>query len=1037
MQEPSVPARELGARAAWSYTRPVAGARKVVTVVFADVAGFNALGEALDPEAVRRVIERYVGEARSVLEQHGGKVEKFIGDAVMACFGVPTVHEDDALRAVRAAAEMRERLVLLNEEFAREPGVSLAVRTGVNTGEAIVGDPESGQFFATGDAVNVAARLEQAAQPGEILLGALTHRLVRDAVRAEAVDPLALKGKAEPVEAWRLLEVLPDVPAFTRRLDAPFVGRGMELAVLRASFDRSCQERACELVTVVGAPGIGKSRLARELIADVGEEARVLVGRCLPYGEGITYWPLAEMIGQLVGADVRGGLGELLATEEEGALAEKRIAAALGLVDTPTPSEEIFWAVRLLLEKLARERPLVLLLDDVHWAEPTFLDLLEYVLGFGAGSLFLVCNARPELFHVRPDWSQPRPRTTTLSLTALGEDDAELLVEQLPASAGLAESLRRRIVESAEGNPLFLEQMLALARESGDGEIAVPPTIQALLAERLDRLTAGERLIAEAASVEGRLFHRGTVATLLPEAERESLAAGLVALVRKELIRPDRSEFPGDDGFRFAHVLIRDAAYEGLPKTRRAELHERLAILFESRSSPDELVGYHFEQASLRLSELGFSRARAQSLAGRASDLLAAAGRRASRRDDDRAAANLLRRARALLLPGDQRVPTLGVALADALYSVGELKEAEELSRETMETAAARGDRRAEWLAILQHAWLKGVLDPQSWSDQEIRRTAQAALTAFEELGDDLGLARSWELMTPDDWSACRFDAAAKGLERGLAHARRSEDERTERHLVGSLISALYYGSTPAPEAIARIEELMTQAGGRALEARARALLAGLHTMQGYFEEGRALYERSKAMREELGLTLSLATEAMHAREIHLLAGDNKGAELQLRRGYESLERMGEKGYRSTIAGNLAEALYCQGHYEEAEYFVRVCLEAASPDDLASQLAGRTAKAKLLAVKGRYDQAEQTAREAVALATGTDDLFTLGQAHMALAEVLQLAERREEAIEALEAAAETSNRKGNIVTAGKARAKIAELREPAGSSSQG
>jgi class 3 adenylate cyclase/tetratricopeptide (TPR) repeat protein len=1002
--------------------------RKTVTVVFSDVSGSTSLGEQLDPEALRRVLERYFAETRSVLERHGGTVEKFIGDAVMACFGVPAAHEDDALRAVRAAAEVGERIAALNEELAQEPGVRLGVRTGVNTGEVVVGDPASGQFFATGDAVNVAARLEGAAEPGEILLGPLTYGLVRDAVRAEALEPLRLKGKARPVEAWRLIDVLPDVPAFTRRLDAPFVGRGEELTILRAVFDRTREERACELVTIVGAPGVGKSRLARELVTEVGGEARVLVGRCLPYGEGITYWPLVEVVRQAAGINLRPGLEELLASEEEGSLAVERLAAALGLSDTSTPSEEIFWAVRILLEKLAHAHPLVVVLDDVHWAEPTFLDLVEYLLGFASGPLLLVCSARPDLFDTRPDWARPRPQSTTLMLEPLPVGDSDLLVDRLLAGGRLPERLRGRIVETAEGNPLFLEQMLALAREGGNGELAVPPTIQALLAARLDRLTLGERAIADAGSVEGRLFHRGMVAALLPEGERELLASGLVALVRKELIRPDRSEFPGDDGFRFAHMLIRDAAYEGIPKGRRAELHERLALLFEARSSPDEVVGYHFEQASLRLMELGSSGGHARTLADRASDLLAAAAQRAGGRGDERAAAKLLRRTRALLAPGDPRQAPVGLALADALSTVGELKEADELYRETIRVAAARGDRRTEWLAITQHVLLKDHLEPASWNAQEVRRTAQEAISVFEELGDDLGLARAWKLMGYVDWNDCRFERVAKAYERGLVHARRSGDERTQRYLAGSLSSALYYGATPAPEAIARISELIAREGGRALEADGLVHLAGLQTMQGHFEEGRALYEQSKAIRGELGLRRSIATATMNTREIHLLAGDVDGAERELRWGYETLEQMGEKAARSTLAADFAEALFRHARYEEAEQVVRAGLEAASPEDVASQVMARTVRAKLLAVKGMHDQAEETAREAVALAERTDDLFTLGQTYWALAEVLLRAGRREEAVEALEAAAKTSECKGNLVTAEKARALLARLR---------
>lgn len=500
-----------------------------------------------------------------------------------------------------------------------------------------------------------------------------------------------------------------------------------------------------------------------------------------------------------------------------------------------------------------------------------------------------------------------------------------------------------------------------------------------------------------------------------------------MALVRKELVRPDRSEFPGDDGFRFAHMLIRDAAYEGIPKSRRADLHERVGVLFESRSIPDEVVGYHFEQASLRLAELRSWSAQAGTLADRASDLLAAAGHRAVVRGDDRAAANLLRRARALLSPGDSRLPNLEVALAEALNSVGELKEAEALCLETIQAAAARGDKRTEWLATVQHVWLKFDLEPASWNTDDVRRTAGAALTVFEGLEDHRGLARVWLLVGYVDWNACRFEAAATAFERALDRARRAHDEHQVRVTVENLIAALYHGATSASEAIARIGELMEQAPGRAVEANALLHLGGLHSMQGRFDEGRALYERSKAIRRELGRTRSIATATMRAREIHLLAGDTEAAERELRWGYEALEQVGEKAARSTLSASLAEALYRLGRYEEAEDLARESLEASSPEDIASQVMGSTVMGKILAVKGVYDQAEQTAREGVALGERTDDLFTLGEGQMALAEVFLLADRREQAIEALEAAAETSDRKGNIVTADKARALLADL----------
>ena len=343
--------------------------RKTVSIVRCDVTGSTALGERLDAEALRGVMTRYFDEMRTVIERHGGTVEKFIGDAVMAVFGIPVLHEDDALRAVRAAAEMREALEKLNHELGRERGVGLQVRTGVMTGEVIASDPSTGHAFVTGDAANVAARLETSAQPGEILIGEPTHRLVSVAVEADPVEPLTVKGKAEPLRAWRLVAVRPDAQLLARRLDIPMVGRTRELADLLAVYERATDERRCEVVTIVGEPGIGKSRLSEELSRLVDDEASVLRGRCLPYGEGITYWPLIEMLRAAARSEDRAH-ADLIA---------ERVAAAVGAAEGGAPSEETFWAVRKLFERLARTRPLVLVIDDLQWAERTFQELLEHV----------------------------------------------------------------------------------------------------------------------------------------------------------------------------------------------------------------------------------------------------------------------------------------------------------------------------------------------------------------------------------------------------------------------------------------------------------------------------------------------------------------------------------------------------------------------------------------------------------------------------------------------------------------------------------
>src|SRR5918999_935479 len=510
--------------------------RKTVTVIFCDVTGSTALGESTDPEALRALLARYFERMNRVVERHGGTVEKFIGDAVMAVFGVPQVHEDDALRACRAAVEMREVL----------PELGVQARIGLTTGEVVTGTAER---LATGDAVNVAARLEQAAAPGEILLGEPTLELVRDAVEAEAVEPLELKGKANPVPAFRLLAVAGDGG---RRHASRFVGRARELAALAEAWEEACSEPSCRLVTVVGDAGVGKTRLVSEFLADL--DATVVRGRCLSYGEGITYWPVVEVVKQL-------------RTLPADPAAAHPLRSLLGQAEEGTSAEEIAWAFRKLLEQ---EAPLVCFFEDIHWAEETFLDLVEHVALLSSGSsILLVCLARPELTERRPQWP------LALRLEPLPEADAHAL---LPDT--LAEELRGRISRAAGGNPLFLTEMVAMVRAS-EGEVAVPPTLHALLHARLDQLEQPERQVLERGAVEGEVFHRGAVRALSTDRQ---VTPRLAALVRRELIRPDRTQLPADDAFRFRHLLIRDAAYEALPKATRADLHERFGAARRRRA---------------------------------------------------------------------------------------------------------------------------------------------------------------------------------------------------------------------------------------------------------------------------------------------------------------------------------------------------------------------------------------------------------------------------------------------------------------------
>jgi class 3 adenylate cyclase/tetratricopeptide (TPR) repeat protein len=983
----------------------MAEARKTVTVVFADVSGSTALGERLDPEALRHVMERYFSEAQTALERHGGTVEKFIGDAVMAVFGIPAAHEDDALRAVRAAHEMQEALARLNADLERERGLTLGVCTGINTGEAVVGDPSSGQFYATGDAVNVAARLEQAASADEILLGEETYRLVRDAVTAEAVGELTLKGKAEGLAAYRLLDVLEPAPAFSRRFETPFVGRRSELARLVESFDRAVAGHEPTLVTVLGPAGIGKTRLAGELVAAVDERATVLRGQCLSYGDGITFWPLEEILRSL---------GE-------------RPAGAPDPDQAQSP-EEIFWAYRKLFEALARERPLLLVLEDIHWAEPTLLDLVEHVVEWTADSqMIIVCLARPELLDGRPGWPGER-----IELEPLREEEAEALLTAL--GRPLAPAHRHRIAETAEGNPLFLEQLRALAAERDGDDATLPPTIQALLAARLDRLEPAERSILEAASIVGKEFWRGALLHLSPG---EEVSALLQRLVRRRLIRPERSSLPGEDAFRFGHILIRDAAYGGIPKGDRANLHERFADWLESSASPyEEIVGYHLERAFRYRLELGPMDDETEQLALRAGLTLAVAGQRALHRDDSAAAANLLDRA-ATLLPRSrpERLDTL-LGLGSVLTPAGQAEKAGTTLDEAIEAARALGDRGREWRGRLERSFLRAHLDPTSSATtyQDILREARLATSALEQLGDEEGLARAWRAQAQAlFWMGDRLGAIA-AAERAVELAERVGASKERVEAIGLEVASLVDGPTPASVAIKRCEQILASGElGVAAAAHVKSKLSTLYAMRGEIDEARRLIDEAIETYEELGLPIPLAAAlGFESAIVHWAADDLAAAESDLRRAIELFSSMDEKSVLSTLTARLADTLIRREKDErEAETLLRVSEEMAGKDDWVTHLAVKEARALLLSRRGEFDAAASLAREALALADETDDLEASAWLRVGLAEILMSARRLAEAEPLLAEAIELFDAKGHVFGAEEAQEMLQKLRESA------
>jgi class 3 adenylate cyclase len=1034
--------------------------RKTVTVVFSDIANSTRLGERLDPESHRRVMGRYFTAMHTALERHGGTVEKFIGDAVMAVFGIPTLHEDDALRAVRAAVEMRTALEEVNRALRRDWELEIAVRTGINTGEVVAGAPGTMQTLITGDAVVVAKRLEESAGPDEIQLGESTYRLVREAVVAEPLGSIEAKGKPQ-LPAWRLLE-LQDGDGTSVRLDSPLVGRAADLHALQSSFELAEAERSCRLFTVLGPAGIGKSRLVHEFVDWLGDRATVLQGRCLSYGDGITFWPLAEIVRQAAALSDRDSADEarrkiaaLLRPGEDAQVVSERVAAAVGRGEASAARpDETFWAVRRLFESIAHERPLVVVIDDVQWSENTLLDLIEYIAGWTRGApVLLCCIARPDLLELRPSWGLPKPNATSILLRPLQEHETDELIANLLGRLPLES--RAGIATVAEGNPLFVEELLRmlvdeglLRRESGDwvaagdlGELGVPPTIQALLSARLDRLVPEERGVIQRASVVGQVFWWGAVADLSPASERPEMGAHLQSLVRKELIRHERSKFSAEDAFRFEHILIRDAAYAALPKEARADLHEEFAGWLERRGGDhaaeyEEFSGYHLEQAVRYRAELGRREEETAALAQEAGLRLASAGRRAIARADASAAANLIGRAAGLLPQDAPERGELLVDLAEALHETGELLRAREILQQALNGARASGDDAVEARARLELANLRPLFDPGSDALEELQLAGEHAVAVFERLGDNRRLARALLRIADAHWLHCRVTPGEPLLERARDLATRSGDARELSQIRFGLARAAALGPMPAEAAIERCRAILEEsAGDRYAEGVTANALAYLEGMRGSFDEARELAARSRTILEDLGLMLAASVLDVWTGQIELLAGDPAAAERIWRASYETLELLGERGNLSTIAAFLAEALYEQGADDEAQRLTELSERTASEDDATSQIAWRVTRAKLLARRGELERGEELACDAVARADQTEWPNLRGSAHASLAEVLLAAGRPEEASRAAEGAAEIYDAKGNLPAAARVRDLVSAGAAPDGRAS--
>jgi class 3 adenylate cyclase/tetratricopeptide (TPR) repeat protein len=1027
------------ARPAAPVPLPTQEVRKLVTLVFSDLKDSTALTASIDAEAMNEIKARYFGSMAAEIERYGGKVEKNIGDAIMAVFGLTRAREDDALRAVSSAAAMQAVHVALNAELMRDYGVTITNRTGVNTGEVVANlDPDATQNLATGDAVNVAARLEQNAPPNEVLIGEMTYELVRDQVEVEALS-LTLKGKAEPVPAYRLVGVRSE-PVARPVGDAPFVGRDAEMATLVDAFTEGASSRATRLVSVIGDAGVGKTRLVGDFIGRVGAVATVLRGRCLAYGDGITFWPLLEVVraaARIAEDDspesarekIGGLLGDADVSAADRAKVVDRVSSAIGLGGDSYPVGELFWGARKLLESQARARPLVLVIDDVHWAEDTFLDFVTHVVASARDvPILILCTARPDLLGEHAAWTE-QANALRIDLQPLGADAVEAMIERLLGDASISSATRDKVIAAAEGNPLYVEQMVSMLRERPtDGEdVAVPPTIHALLAARLDNLTREERAIVDPASVIGLVFPEAAIEELVPDRLRPTVAGHLSDLDRKQFVHPLADA--DDETFRFHHGLVRDAAYQSLLKRARATLHERFVEWAERvnrerdrETEFEEILGYHLEQAVRYRAELGPLDARGRELATRAAAKLSSAGRRAFARGDLPAAANLVRRATALLDPDATFRIELLIDLAYILYEDGEFAGSLESIDEAASAAERIGDERLARYAVIarnSHALFGSDANANLAT---ILAEARDALAWLEAAGDFVGQSLGWRLVASVHGTAGRYEEAADANQRVIAAARQIGDRRiAARGAIGYAISSLH-GPTPVDEALRRCEELRPEvAGDRAAEAVIGLVRGLLYALRGEAARARELAVEARTNLLELGPSVTASTTSIESAQIAFLAGDAAAADADLARDLADLDAIGERYYRSTIAGLHARARLALGDPEGALASALLAKTLADPDDSEAQILWRSAEAKVRAIRGEAEQAQVLAREAVTIAAETVDLVLHAEALADLGEVLMASGREDEAGPPLREALALFDRKGATVATSRVR----------------
>jgi class 3 adenylate cyclase/tetratricopeptide (TPR) repeat protein len=927
--------------------------RKLATVLFVDLVGSTALLSGTDPEVARRRVQQYFDRVQQCVITHGGIVEKFAGDAVMAAFGIPQAHEDDAERGIRAALEIIDSVAELG----------LEARIGVESGEVVVDDVES--TFATGEAVNVAARLQQAVPPNGILVGPGAHRLTLGCFEVEDEGPIEARGLAEPVWTWRVLGTTRTEA--TRRFSAPLVGRDAELELLQNTYARAVRDRRAHLFTIYGEPGVGKSRLAREFI-DGLESTTILFGRALPYGEGVTYSALADMIKVAAGIADDDPLDEAIEKLRD-CCPDEAVADLMGLatgvleaVQAEHNQQEIAWAARAWTEKLAEPQPLVLVFEDIHWAEEPMLELVEHIGTWVRGvPLLLLCLARPELLDIRPGWGGGRVRATAIELEPLGEADSEALIEALLADDDLPAEARTTLFEKTEGNPLFVEEtlrMLSEANGAANGSVLerIPDTLQALIAARIDHLPPGEKSVLQRAAVIGRTFWGGAVEHLGGEGDGELEPLLDDLLLREFVLTEPRSSITGEDAYRFKHVLIREVAYGGLSKTARAHHHRRFAEWLGERAREEmlEVRAYHLDQASALLAEL--DGAPPAELAVEAADALERAGKRALAREANATARRLLHRSVELEPTLERRYQA-----ARAAWRMSEYPVVSNEMEDVLLGAREVGDKglEARALTALAHVTLQREAD--------VGRAEQLAQKALEVSEDDESRIDTVGVLETAAWWRGRLREAEAYAEEELEIARRLERQDLEADALLDL-AGIYVARREGERAepvIAQALVLAEESGSLAAKGRAFKELGDLYSFRGLHEEALAEYGRARDLFAEVGAATNLARSIMTIGRLVARRGETAEAERLFRESIGILKPLEDRGTLCEVQRSLAEVLLQQGKIDAAEVYALKAVETVGPQDASSQSTTRKTLAMVRAAQGRDDEAEALFREAI------------------------------------------------------------------------